>query len=377
MKLRTAMWILLSCPLVLGQSVPPAQVPMGKVEILALLAGTSSTRVEKLVKQRGVSFNPTDDYLQFVKTAGGKDALLDSLRAAGKTAPLESTDALKLSTTGSREAEVLTHVARGAELRMGRSNKDAENEFRSALKIDPNNGYVHFALASVLFFEGGQKSESEVIDEYHNAIQSQPDFPDAHLGLAHFLVTRKDEAGAMTEFREVLRLEPDNVNARAGLGQALEQTGDLEGAISVYQDGVRLAPQHAGMHYLLGQALEKKGDETAAQEQFHIASQLPPGPETPARIRVGGMVESAKLIYKLSPVYPPEAEQARVRGVVKLDVVIGRDGTVQDVKLLSGDSSLAEAAIAAVRQWRYKPTTLNGDPVEVATEVDVNFTLAK
>jgi TonB family protein len=157
----------------------------------------------------------------------------------------------------------------------------------------------------------------------------------------------------------------------------LEEKGDLDGAISIYNEGVRLAPEYAGMHNLLGEALKKKGDTNAAEEQFHIAAGLPPSPETPARIRIGGAVALSKLIYRTNPVYPPGAKHARVQGVVKLEVLIGRDGSVQDVKLLSGEPSLAEAAATAVRMWRYKPTTLNGDRVEVSTEVDVNFTLAE
>lgn len=346
---------------------------------MALLAGTSSQRMEKLVKQRGVSFNPTEDYLQSVKSAGGRDTLLESLRAAGKTAPPEGSSAspASIADTNKDETEILAHVARGAELRMGRSYEDAVKEFRAALKIDPDNGVVHFALASVLHFEGEQKPTAEVTGEYHKAIELQPDFPDAHLGLAHFLSMRKDVAGAMTEYHVALRLEPGNVGARSSLGLALEETGDLDGAINVFQEGVGLLPQSAGMHYLLGQALEKKGDENAAQEHLRIAASLPPSPDTPARIRVGGQVESSKLIFRPSPDYPPEARHARITGIVRLDVVIGRDGTVLTVKLISGHPLLAEAAIAAVRMWRYQPTLLNGEPVEVASEIDVNFTLKK
>ncbi len=379
MKLRSMLWILLSCTFTLAQAVPPGQLPMGRVEIMALLAGTSSQRVEKLVKLRGLSFNPTDDYLQLVETGRGQDTLLDSLRAAGKTVSPQSQSALQPSTAeaSKRESEILTHVARGVELGTERSYKDAAKEFRSALKVDPDNGFVHFALASVLYYEGGQKSEAEAMGEYRNTLQLQPDFPDAHLSLAHLLDKRKDEAGAMTEYREVLRLEPGNLGARARIGFVLEEKGDLDGAISVYQEGVSLAPQYAGMHNLLGGALEKKGDETAAQEQFHIATGLPPSPETPARIRVGGKVEEARLIFRPSPVYPPQAKHARVQGVVRLEVLIARDGAIEDIRSLAGDPSLSEAAVAAVRMWRYKPTTLNGDPVEVVTEVDVNFTLAE
>jgi periplasmic protein TonB len=103
----------------------------------------------------------------------------------------------------------------------------------------------------------------------------------------------------------------------------------------------------------------------------------PPKPQTPKRIRVGGQVESAKLIFQPKPEYPPLAKMARIQGVVRLDAIISKDGTIQDLKVLSGHPLLVSAAMAAVQRWRYQPTLLNGDAVEVATEIDVNFTLAE
>jgi len=102
----------------------------------------------------------------------------------------------------------------------------------------------------------------------------------------------------------------------------------------------------------------------------------PPGTAVPMRIRVGGQVESAKLISQPRPEYPPLARTARVQGVVRLDAIIGKDGTIEDLKVISGHPLLIKAALDAVRQWQYQPTLLNGEPVEVATEIDVNFSLA-
>jgi protein TonB len=102
----------------------------------------------------------------------------------------------------------------------------------------------------------------------------------------------------------------------------------------------------------------------------------PPKPKTPKRIRVGGQVEAAKLIFKPTPEYPPLAKMARIQGTVRLEAIIANDGTIQDLKVLSGHPLLVKAALDAVKQWRYQPTLLNGEPVEVVTEIDVNFTLA-
>jgi protein TonB len=103
----------------------------------------------------------------------------------------------------------------------------------------------------------------------------------------------------------------------------------------------------------------------------------PPKPQAPKRIRVGGQVESARLLFQPHPEYPPLAKMARIQGVVRLDAVISKDGTIQDLKVISGHPLLVRSAIEAVSRWRYQPTLLNGDAVEVATEIDVNFTLAE
>lgn len=103
----------------------------------------------------------------------------------------------------------------------------------------------------------------------------------------------------------------------------------------------------------------------------------PPKAATPRRIRVGGQVESAKLIFQPKPEYPPLAKMARIQGTVRLEAIISRDGTIQDLKVLSGHPLLVKVALEAVQRWRYQPTLLNGEPVEVVTEVDVNFTLAE
>ena len=95
----------------------------------------------------------------------------------------------------------------------------------------------------------------------------------------------------------------------------------------------------------------------------------------PERIRVGAQVQERNLITMVDPLYPPLAMQARIQGLVRFNVVIGKDGRVANMQLVSGHPLLVAAARDAVRQWVYKPTLLNGDPVEVVTEVGVNFTL--
>ncbi len=97
---------------------------------------------------------------------------------------------------------------------------------------------------------------------------------------------------------------------------------------------------------------------------------------TPKRIPVSSGVVSGLLIHKVQPTYPPLAKQARISGSVILQAVIGKDGSIQGLKAVSGHPMLIPSALDAVRQWKYKPYILNGEPVEVDTQVTINFTLA-
>jgi protein TonB len=102
----------------------------------------------------------------------------------------------------------------------------------------------------------------------------------------------------------------------------------------------------------------------------------PPPKVAPKRVSVGGNVQAARLVNRVQPVYPPLARQTRISGTVKLHAIIGKNGAVEQLQVLSGHPLLVQSALDAVRQWRYQPTLLNGDPVEVDTEIDVIFSLA-
>lgn len=106
-----------------------------------------------------------------------------------------------------------------------------------------------------------------------------------------------------------------------------------------------------------------------------------PAPETQklpsAPLPVGGDVQMAKILRKVIPLYPPLARAARISGVVRLIGTIGKDGTIQNLQIVSGHPMLARAAVEAVEQWVYKPTLLNGNPVEVIAPIEVNFTLGQ
>jgi len=101
-----------------------------------------------------------------------------------------------------------------------------------------------------------------------------------------------------------------------------------------------------------------------------------PKAATPQRVRVSQGVSQGLLIKKIQPSYPPLARQARIQGQVLLQAEISKDGTIQNLRLISGHPMLAPSAIEAVKQWRYKPYYLNGEPVEVETQITVIFSLS-
>jgi TonB family protein len=114
---------------------------------------------------------------------------------------------------------------------------------------------------------------------------------------------------------------------------------------------------------------------TASRGDAMAVSVEKTAPPVPGVVNVGGRVQANKLISNPQPVYPDLARQARISGVVSLQAVIAPDGHMQQLTVISGHPLLRQAALDAVKQWVYQPTLLNGQPVSVATTVDVIFTL--
>lgn len=119
-------------------------------------------------------------------------------------------------------------------------------------------------------------------------------------------------------------------------------------------------------------------DSAVLRDLLHSAMPIePPKPDErrPQRIRQGGVVQSALLVNRVVPAYPAVAITAHISGTVVLHAIIAKDGTVQELSYVSGPPLLMKAAMDAVRQWRYRPTMLNDEPVEVETTIDVVFNL--
>jgi protein TonB len=115
----------------------------------------------------------------------------------------------------------------------------------------------------------------------------------------------------------------------------------------------------------------------APASDSNLSGLMSPSPNLPkpslATLRISQGVSQGLLIKRVQPKYPPAALATHVQGAVQIEATINREGKVVDVKVLSGDSVLAHAAVEAVRQWRYKPYYLDGQPVEIETQITVNF----
>ena len=114
-----------------------------------------------------------------------------------------------------------------------------------------------------------------------------------------------------------------------------------------------------------------------APNSAETVSRPPAPPSAPQRVPVTSTIEAAKLISRIQPIYPPLAIQARIQGRVVLHAIISKEGGVSELQVLSGHPLLVNAALDAVRQWRYRPTLLNGQAVEVETTITVSFVLGQ
>src|SRR6185437_10095284 len=104
-------------------------------------------------------------------------------------------------------------------------------------------------------------------------------------------------------------------------------------------------------------------------------SNMPPPPKPQKPLKVGGNVQEANLIHKVMPQYPIIAKTAHVQGTVVFHAIIGKDGTIQQLTYMSGPQMLVPSARSAISQWRYRPTMLNGEAVEVDTTISIDFTM--
>jgi tetratricopeptide (TPR) repeat protein len=197
-----------------------AKKPLNQVQIFALLAGqVTSPRVAMLVKQRGIDFEPQQDYLDEVRLGGGDDDSITALKSAKVTKPATVDPAAE-----ARLGELRQHVARGAEFARKRLYAEAEQEYRAALLLHSQDADVYVCLAYVL---DKQKKWDDAASAGREALRLNPNNELAHYNLGTALGNKGDWDGEIAEYREVLRLNPNSDAAHAFLGNALEKKGDL------------------------------------------------------------------------------------------------------------------------------------------------------
>ena len=164
----------------LAMSLPAQQRPMDQVQIFALLAGQVPSRgVAMQVRERGIDFEPADEYLHEVRLAGGEEELISALQQAKVTKPTIIDPGAQ-----ARQVEVRQHVARGAEFLQQCRYADAEVEYRSALHLDPESADLHAGLSRAL---NGQKETEEALREAREALEFNPRSDLGHYSLGNAL----------------------------------------------------------------------------------------------------------------------------------------------------------------------------------------------
>jgi periplasmic protein TonB len=133
------------------------------------------------------------------------------------------------------------------------------------------------------------------------------------------------------------------------------------------------APSSGGMGVIGGVAGGSAGGVLGGV--LSAANTPPPKIAAPTKVRVSSGVAAGNLINQVKPVYPQIAKQAHISGTVTLAATISKNGTIENLHVVSGHPMLTQSALEAVRQWRYKPYMLNGEPTEVETSITVNFNL--
>jgi TonB family protein len=271
----------------------------------------------------------------------------------------------------------------------------AQTHFQRVLDLEPANKVALASMGSLLL---NQKKWDEAQQWYEKVTAVDPYNADAYYSMG---------------FIAWSGWYPDYSKARTGLGMRPEDPGPIKDAgvradltarygplldsgLRALEKALEINPQYddamAYMNLLIREradlrdtAVEWEQDVAIADDwvQKALATKKAKAEQrsangmmsAPQRIKISGDVVQRQRLRDVQPVYPELARQAQVQGIVHLNIVISKQGQVMDIKVISGHPLLIPAAIEAVKQWEYNPTLLNGQPVEVATEVSVPFVL--
>lgn len=341
MRLRYSLgYLVLMCWLISALAAWGQQKPLTQQQVTDLVsAGLGDESGAKMIEQRGIDFQPTDDYLQRLQAAGAKEGFLAALRAAKSPAatnatPLsrvqifsllvakiptqrialliqergidfDATDeyyqevqvaggddeviaAIKTArvikavavdpTAASRQAEMQRHAAHGAEFFQNQHYAEAASEYRAAVQLDPQNPDLRLTLGITLAWLNDWDG---AISELREAVRLSPNNDRAHESLGAALKGKGDWDGAIAEEREAIRLNPNDPYAHRDLGEALEEKGDWDDAIAEEREAVHLGPNDADLHRDLGIAFGKMQDWDDEVAETRQALRL--DPNSPAR----------------------------------------------------------------------------------------------
>lgn len=295
MKAKLLALILVIAATGLAQTPKKELNPLDRVQVLALLAGgVHSQRVAILIEQRGIDFQPNDDYLKILQGAGADEVVLNALREARRI-PTPAVAAPVLS----RQQEVEQHLGRGAEFSKQKLYVKAKQEYETAVRLDPLNASPHSALGNALL---DLQDWDGAITEYQIAVRLEPDSEWSYVGLGMSFQRKGDLDGAINAYHSALKLSED-VYIHNSLGDVLYAKGDADGAISEYRDTIRIVtdtfgkahkieglrpekldqvltlvwgPYLAHAHANLGVALAHKGDAGGAIAEYRRALELQP-----------------------------------------------------------------------------------------------------
>jgi tetratricopeptide (TPR) repeat protein len=263
-----------------------------------------------------------------------------------------------------------------------------ENEFKRAFELNPSDSHPLESLAS-LSYKQHKMQEAREWDSRFLAVNPRNKRAHYWAGLLSWeafnpdLIAARASANMKPEDPGPLPPTPAKADLMAKDGSMVDE------AITHLRRALELDPQYDQAMTYLERLIRGRADLRDTPEQYKhdvaeadtwvqraletkkLKSGVPPPPE---RVRIGGNVQIANQLRKINPVCPP---RVRIADQVQLEVIIAKNGEIQDISVLSGHPSLVPAALEAVKQWVYKPTLLNNIPVEVITRVDVNFTCGR
>lgn len=334
-----------------------------------------------------------DKGVQQLKASNYKDAAISFQKAVD----LNPNDvAIRLYLTNAWMSQHGASVSEYVEIKT-----NVEIQLRQALRLDPRNSWALSSFASLLYERAESLTDpeqklrklKEAESEYEKLIEADPSNKQGYYSLA--LIDGSKSFATWSRKRADLRMKPEEPGplpdpAKQDLKRQYGST--IDHGISNLEKALQIDPQYGDAMVYMSRLIRERADLAESTEQYRreveIADHwLDKARQTknttthahPAahRLRMDGKIAAANLIRNVAPMYPEDAKRAGVQGKVSFIVIIDREGHVQNMTLVRGHPMLVDAARKAVKQWVYKPTRLNGDSMELVTQIDVNFTLSK